>query len=424
MVLLSLVMVSCGEGGEQPNQPGSEQYTILLQTAHTLPVGTKENAEIIRAIPGQDAAILISSKSRKLTRLNVRDNELSVDKTQILTTDDSQTESEVTSAGMISDKAIVVTHAIQKFDENHKQSDCLGKLLFVDITEEHFGEVLSEVEVGSMPDAVAVSSDGLWAISADEHDSEPLAWGKCTIAEKKPSVSLISLKDGFSAPKLQTTIHFSDDAGKVREPEYVAIAADNDLVAVTLQDSHEIAMFRISEVKNSENISENDIKIIELPPNAGGAFPWPDGIAAFSNQGKPYFIIAGEWNDTLPIIDGEGNVVSNIQIDEKNVPTSYPRANEANTPLFSPDSLFLFQRDAHQLAAVTLRHAGAVIVYNIDDPAKPAFAGIVKVGADETNATETDGSVVRPEGISGTPDGSFIFVANEKESSVSLVVTK
>ena len=101
MVLLSLVMVSCGEGGEQPNQPGSEQYTILLQTAHTLPVGTKENAEIIRAIPGQDAAILISSKSRKLTRLNVRDNELSVDKTQILTTDDSQTESEVTSAGMM-----------------------------------------------------------------------------------------------------------------------------------------------------------------------------------------------------------------------------------------------------------------------------------------------------------------------------------
>ena len=102
-----------------------------------------------------------------------------------------------------------------------------------------------------MPDAVAITPNKKYALTADEHDSKE-SWGKCPIGSIKPSVSIIQLTDETGAlmvvPRVVKKIEFGMGYLGPREPEYIAVASDSDTVAVTLQDSHEVAIFKISEV--------------------------------------------------------------------------------------------------------------------------------------------------------------------------------
>ena len=278
-----------------------------------------------------------------------------------------------------------------------------------------------------MPDAVAVSPDKKWAVTCDEHDSEA-AWGKCTIEDIKPSVTLVDLSKGVADMSAAVKITFSETTLGPREPEYAVVASDNDTVMVTLQDSDEVAIFKISAVlakaqaNGGTELDEADVKIVSLPVNDAEAQPWPDGILSIDIDGKSYFVIAGEWNDTIITLDAEGNVISNMQIKESEVPSNYPCVHNGSDPLYSPDSLTSFKKNGKTFVAATLRHAGAVIVYDYSKPATPVFSAIAKVGEEDSTSCSEGGSKVRPEGISA--DGDLIWVANEKESSVSVIKIK
>lgn len=417
------------ENDDSGNKPNNDIGSVLkLESAGTLTVGKDDNAEIIRALPGKSGAILISSKAHRITRLTFdAANGIAVAEqaTKELAEDD-----EFTSGLLYDEHTMLVTHTI--LEKASDASDaaitgCGGEIVALSLeTGSAFGNEIARETVGAMPDAVGLSPDKKWAVSCDEHDSEAKAWGKCSVETILPSVTILDMAQGVDKMKAVAKIRFTENKLGPREPEYAAIASDNDTVMVTLQDSDEVAIFKISEVMAQSvgdngiiELDESAVKIVALPTNEAQAQPWPDGIVSFDIGGKSYFVIAGEWNDTIITLDTEGNVVSNIQIKESEVPSNYPCVKNGSDPLYSPDSLAVFTKNGKTFVAATLRHAGAVIVYDYSTPASPKFSAIAKVGANDSTACSKDGSSVKPEGISS--DGELIWVANEKESSVSVI---
>jgi hypothetical protein len=409
-----------GDAAEDTLQGGH----FVGQLAQTMLLGQGDNAEVVKAVPGSSKVLLLASKARKLLLLDTAGGQLtSLQEKSLFPNDPS--ESELTNLAVSPDGTwAVATRTILTVDGGGTQTDCGGSLVFIDTrNDDSFGAVLAEVEVGPMPDAVAVSDDGLWVASADERDG-PEAWGKCVVAGEKASISILDLANGPAQAAVVHTITMVDD-GAPREPESIVFSKDNDLVVATLQDSHEVLLVRVSDLAGKATLDSSDaaVKIVRLPDDSVGAGPWPDGVGRLVlGNGDEYFVTAGEWNDTFTVLDAEGTVVSNNPIAPADIPEAFPRVIDEGYPLFSPDSVASFDYNGRSLVAFTLRHSGAVAVYDLSDPSAPVFASAVAVGQDEQGVWDENGSTIRPEGLAAAPDGSFLVTANEGESSASLVV--
>ncbi len=429
LALMLALATACGGGTAAPadaagdGTPATGPYRARL--VHTLRLGASDNAETVKLLPGRAEALVVASKARKLTLVTVAATGLSVSREATLFGADAS-ESELTNAAVAPDGTFaVLTRTLLVVDAGGAQTDCGGELVFVDTTDSAaFGTILKQVAVGPMPDSVAISDDGRVVVSGDERDG-PDAWGKCEVAGETASLTILDLPAGPASATVRRRIVMVDAASGPREPEGVAIGRDNDLVFVTLQDSHEVAHFRLSALPADPEPTSAVLAIGALPPNALGAGPWPDGIARFVGpDDRDQFVTAGEWNDTFAILDAAGTVLSNTEIAAADIPDHFPRVVAAGSPLFSPDSVASFVHGGHTYAAFTLRHAGAVAVYDVSDPAVPVFTQVIAVGAAETGQADENGSSVRPEGISASADGQFVVVANEAESSVSLLVVE
>jgi DNA-binding beta-propeller fold protein YncE len=413
-----------GAGGGGCGTDGTGCATTWVgQLAQTLRLGASDNAEVIKVVPGRPLALLVSSKARKVTLLRVTGDRMETVREATLFADDP-TESELTHVDVSSDGSwAVLTRTLLTTDGSGAQTACGGELVFIDAADaDTFGAVTRQVTVGPMPDSVDISDDDTLVVSANERDG-PDAWGKCEVAGATPSISVVDVAGGPAAATERHRIELVDADTGPREPESVVFSADNDLVVATLQDSHEVALFRVSALAGKTAPTSDDLTIVRLPDDALGAGPWPDGVARVqAGDGTEYFVVAGEWNDTLTVLDGTGRVVATKTVAASDLPANLPRVLQEGYPPFSPDSLAPFRAGDRVYLAVTLRHAGAVAVYDLTDPAAPAYHTAVAVGADERGGQDEDGSTIRPEGISAASDGAFVVVANEGESSVSLVV--
>jgi len=286
---------------------------------------------------------------------------------------------------------------------------------------ERFGKILSQIDVGAMPDSVAISDDGLRVASADERDGSE-AWGKCEVSGTRASISIVDVQEGPTAPSLAATIWMVDDTTGPREPEDLSFSQDGERLLVTLQDSHEVLIVPVADALKEGSMTSENLVILALPPNSLGALPWPDGITRFQDAtGAEHFAIAGEWNDTILLLDGEGEVVLNLPVTPGDIPETLPRVKDEGSPRFSPDSLTPFVHDQRAHIAVTLRHSGALAIWDVSQPELPIFCTTVAVGKSEMGGANEEGSTIRPEGITASPDGTWILTANEEESSVSLV---
>ncbi|HCF60652.1 MAG TPA: hypothetical protein DFS52_21960, partial [Myxococcales bacterium] len=356
---LALALLACpSEPAEPVDPPAPGPY--LGRHAHTLLRGSSDNAEAIKVVPGQKRAVLLSSKARKLTLLDVLDDKLQVAREKSLFESDS-TESELTNLEVsASGTWAVLTRTLIETDNAGAQTACGGELVFVDVTDsDAFGTVLKQLEVGPMPDSVDISDDDTLVASANERDG-PDAWGKCEVPGAEASVSIVKLEDGPASAVELHRVKMIDSTTGPREPEAVVFSKDGDLVAVTLQDSHEVALLSVSALALKANPTSDDVKIVELPPNALGAKPWPDGIARFEDaQGAERFAIAGEWNDTLIVIDREGEVLANAELSPNDLPDSLPRVVDPGSPLFSPDTIAPFVYGGRSYLAVSPRAPGA-----------------------------------------------------------------
>jgi len=417
--LLGAVATGCEDSHD--GTTGDTRWTGHL--ADTYQMGKADNAEAVRVLPGGQGAVLLSSKARKATLFRIANGRLAWAREKAFYPADP-TESEMTNLDVSSDGTwAVATRTILEVNGDGQQVRCGGMAVFFDITDsESFGTILAEVEVGPMPDAVAISDDDRLVAVANERDG-PEAWGKCEVPGAIPSISILSLPAGPTSAQEQVRIPMRDGGTGPREPESIVFAKDHDLVVATLQDSHEVALFRVSEVAAKAAPSSDDLRIVPLPANALGALPWPDGVArCVGPDGSEFFVVAGEWNDTFSILDGAGTIRSTTEISPRDIPADLPRVIDEGSPLFSPDSVACFVRGGRVHGAFTLRHAGAVAVYDLSDPGAPTFVQAIAVGREERGAADENGSTVRPEGISATSDGGVVVVANEQESSLSLIL--
>jgi hypothetical protein len=207
-----------------------------------------------------------------------------------------------------------------------------------------------------------------------------------------------------------------------REPESVAFGADSDLFFATLQDSHEVAVGRLSDLMVKSQPTDADLVVIALPTDSLGESAWPDGVAAGTDAaGTELFAIAGEANDTLTLLRDDGSLAALVELTSADVPAEFPRDGSWGTSWFTPDSVAAFAWDNAPHVAVSLKAAGAVAIWDVSDPEQVGAPQLIKVGREELSDASTPSSI-SPEGIAAAPDGSFLVTANEGESSVSLIL--
>ncbi|MCP4503259.1 MAG: hypothetical protein GY822_25255 [Deltaproteobacteria bacterium] len=407
-----LFLMGCPVVDNSPSDAGPSAQ-VFYQGRHvsTLSFGANDNSEVVKLLPTGDRAVLIASKARKLTLLRVDDNGLEELQNKILFPDDNG-ESELTHVDFNSTGTFAAITRTLPVRQGDTLVDCQGSIVFVDLHEDRFGDILLELPVGPMPDAVDISDDDKWAVTADEVDFND---GKCDLEEKKASVTVVEIPDGdpTRAVVRESLVMQSQDGQNKREPEQIIFAANNDTVAVTLQDTHEVLFFSVSDVQNQ--------KLVRMPNRDDGAEPWPDGVARIQDAaGEPYFVVAGEYNDTFALFDLEGELQKLVEIRASDVPSDLPRNLESwSLAPFRPDSAVGFSFDGHQHVAFSLKHAGAVGVWNVDDIDQIYVESVVKIGNQDTGTPTTESSM-GTEGISANNAG-FIVTANEGESSASLV---
>ncbi|WP_285008026.1 choice-of-anchor I family protein [Pedobacter faecalis] len=180
--------------------------------------------------------------------------------------------------------------------------------------------VISQINVGALPDMVTFSPDGKYIMTANE--GEPNA---SYTTDPEGTVSIISVAENYAV----TTLNFSSMAGQQNalmqkgfrvfgpsatfvkdiEPEYVTISADSKTAWVTLQENNGIAKIDIPS-KTIGNIFPLGFKDYntdgnEIDPTdddkAYAAAKWPvkgvympDAVAVMESNGTPYLFTANE----------------------------------------------------------------------------------------------------------------------------------
>ncbi|MCB9651212.1 MAG: hypothetical protein H6730_32145 [Deltaproteobacteria bacterium] len=421
ILLGALVLAAIGGCGSDTTTPNNNNTDTPYRPHHaqTLLFGTNDNAEVVKVIPHSSRAIVVASKARKVTLLEVTTGGLDELRSKTLFPEDT-TESELTHVAISDDGtwAVLTRTKIEK-DADGATTDCAGSLVFINTMDDAgFGTVLTEVPVGPMPDGADVSPDGKWVVSANERD---VVWGKCEGVEglEGPSVSFVDVSDGPAAAIEVKRVMMAENLD--REPEQVVFSEDSDMVVVTLQDSHEVLFLDRLAALVAADPTEAIGKVVALPKNLIDQDAWPDGVAGVEDgTGREIFIVAGEANDTLTILDDEGTVLHTIFVTDADVPADFPRDGSWG-PLFRPDSVTAYHRGGRSYVAASLKASGAVGIWDVTDPTAPVKVVVEKVGKNDT-ATRDEESTLGTEGISASHELGFILTANEGESSVSLLL--
>ena len=420
---LSLAAACDASGRDDGDAPGAGGEAVPAgpwrgAVADNLQLGASDNAEVIKVLPSGTQAVLAASKGRKLVLLDFAGGVLVSKRERVLFPDDTG-EGELTHVDFLPDgKTAAVTRTQPVVDGAGTQTDCQGSLVFVKIEDtDAFGEVVATLPVGPMPDAVDVSPDGKWAVVANERDAVSL-YGKCAVESLSPSISVVDLT---AFPTVREVARIPLDGASGQEPEQVAFSADSDHVLVVLQDSQQVALFQLSALLVNPTPTAADLNIVTLPNNSLGAEPWPDGAVAFRDDaGGSFYAVAGEYNDTLNVLDLTGALISKVEINAALIPAEFPRGAE-DSPPFRPDSLTGFTYGGRSHVAASLKNSGSIGLWDVSNASAPKFLQAVKIGKRET-ASATEESVIGTEGISANQDGTAILTANEGESSASLVV--
>ncbi len=200
----------------------------------------------------------------------------------------------------------MIIAAVEKDD---KQAN--GVLVMMDAD----GNAKGTVEVGALPDMVAVSPDGKYAVVANE--GEP---NDDYTNDPEGTVSIVTLADksvrtvrftGLDADAFGPSAHFPSPEGTTvaqdLEPEYVAISGDSTTAFVSMQENNAMAVIDLAsgEIKATFGLGLKDWTNLQFDvtdkDKASNLGPWPvksmyqpDAIAAFEHDGETYIVTANE----------------------------------------------------------------------------------------------------------------------------------
>jgi DNA-binding beta-propeller fold protein YncE len=224
---------------------------------------------------------------------------------------------------------------------------------------------ISSVAVGALPDMLAFTPNGEAVVVANE--GEPNVG--YTI-DPEGSVSVIDVRNCFVNPPVATADFqaFNGSLAALRsagvriygpnatvaqdlEPEYIAMAPDSRSARVTLQEANALAVLDLTNVAapvvtrivalgtKDHSVINNEFDASDRDPSGAPSIRirnWPvrgmyqpDAIAAYSFNGKTYYVTANEGDDRNDFIPGgETARVSSLTLD----PVAFPNAAELQDP--------------------------------------------------------------------------------------------
>jgi 2',3'-cyclic-nucleotide 2'-phosphodiesterase / 3'-nucleotidase / 5'-nucleotidase len=228
-----------------------------------------------------------------------------------------------------------------------------GRLVFFDTA----GQFLSAVTVGALPDMVAFTPDGRYALVANEGEPDDTY-----SIDPEGSVSVVDLANG-AASLTQAQVRragfeaFNDrplppsvrvfgpgaTAAQDFEPEYIAVSADSRTAYVTLQENNALAVVDVREARVERilglGFKNHNHPGKELDPSDKDGVihisRWPvrgmylpDSIAAYRAHGETYLVVANEGDSRAYSGFNEEARVGSLTLD----PIAFPNAAALQAP--------------------------------------------------------------------------------------------
>lgn len=418
--LAVFTLIACEDAASEKAAADAGTPTVTARHVFTLPFPTEDGSEIIKMLPSGDRAVLLASKTGRVTLLAVQETSLQELRTVELFGEEP-VPGELTHIDISNDGTFGAVTRTIPIEENGVLVDCQGELLLIDLRLD-FGEIFARLPVGPMPDGVDISADQRWVVTADEADH----FRRCPLESVRGGVTVVELPGGSPGrARVRARITMDKVGDAHREPETIVFGPDDDLVAATLQDTHEVLFFRRSALvgEDPDVVVERpatDFTLTRYPAGADAREPWPDGLHAFTHEDRTVFVATGEFNDSFAFFNEDGSFLSQTPIDLDDLPGDLPRnPDDALGGLIRPDSVAPFVYQDQRYLALSLKYSGAVALYRVVDLTKPEFVAVVRVGETEMGTLSTP-STVSPEGIAGA-DRGIVVTANEGESSASLI---
>ncbi|MBI2601553.1 MAG: PD40 domain-containing protein [Deltaproteobacteria bacterium] len=408
-------LVGCGKNDDSGDS-ATTYSSFSISTVQTLATPADANPEIIRMIPGtNNKAVYVSAVQKSLTQLTYTADGFTLGSPQFYEQDSQSGMSAITVSP--DGKWIVATLIdIEGYDSDNSVCN-KGSILIVK------SEDLSltrKMDVGFNPDSAQFSSDGKWLVVVNEDDREDRACKPDSRHGGSVSVIDSSATDPNSWElKQEIEVSHSEDS----EPEGVAISSDNDTVIVTIQETSEIGIFKLSLVP-SATLTVIDMPTVTDPSGekAAGLAAEPDGVC-IDKDGK-YALISNEKNDSFSMFNFADNTfLSTTRITDA-LPSDYNRDKRKSTKNIEPEECGIVEKSGHLYGLLALQESHAVIVYDITDPKTPTFDSVAKVGnkwTEDQSAGGTKSSLVGTEGLAVHTNNGIVFTANEREGSVTML---
>ncbi len=337
-----------------------------------------------------------------------------------------------------------------------------GTVLFLDPTLFATDPVVGQVTVGSLPDMVTFTPDGMTVLTANEGEPDDNTDPNPTI-DPPGSVSIIDLSNGPENATVQTADFTAFDgleddlrdagvrifpgrsASNDLEPEYISVSPDGSTAFVTLQEANAFAIVDIAnatitdvvplgrkdfsqdlplnlmDVSNTLDASNDDDAFnLENWPVFG--LYMPDGIASFTGPGGETLYITANEGDSR---DFDESDVSDVDLDDtvfSNEAALQEEENLGNLQLSNIDGDTDGDGDFDEIVSYGARsfsmwdENGELVYDSGDTLARIAdAAGLYPDGRSDNKGTEPEGVTI------GNIDGqTYAFIGLERAESVAV----
>ena len=390
-----LILVAC-EDKEAEKKLIVENFNITLVDKITTGDGSQSQPELVRFIT-DTKGVIVNSKQNTVDFINITPTKLSMSGQSVQITNEA--DAECSSIDVSVDESILAVVV--------SKGACKRGELYLISTNDN--KKYGPYELGYNPDAVDIAVDNKYVVVVNEFDYEDGVDGGCDNLGF-PGVSIYDISGGLDNVSLVKDMKITHTGanGNLAEPEGVKIAPNGITVYMTLQESNEIGWFDIS---NPPQVLENKIAFTN-PEHE------PDGI--WVNGDGTLICTAGEYDGTIGVhtLDASGKPTTQKFIKMANdLPSNWDWDDKRKG--IEPEEVVIVEAGDKAFALTTLQDAGAVVVYDITDPANPKYdSGAITEMTDYT--TQTDGeSKGEPEGLA--VKNGYVLVSNTEDPSVALL---
>lgn len=292
-----------------------------------------------------------------------------------------------------------------------------GDLVVVDIATQ---AILHRRSIGGQPDSVAISPDGKYAaIVIENQRDEGLNGG---LPPQLPAGKLVVMDLTAATPANWTArdVNLTGLAALYPadpEPEYVDINSDN-IAVVTLQENNHIALVDLASAAVTQHFTAGTVDMVnvDLTDNRPALIKpvevkktqlrEPDGVTWINNH---YFATANEGDlnggsRSFTVFNKQGQVVwdSGSTLDDMAIRYGHYQDRRSDAKGNEPENIEMGVFGHDRYLFVNSERSSVIFVYDVADPAKPAFKQVLPASA-------------APEGGLAIPARNLYVVASESD---------